>query len=536
MSKNTNWVSQFYNNIKFASLFSLSILIINIPNLIASYNEMGFCFLLKLIALLISFNMVLSSILLLIFGRVISQYLSASIIIISSISSYYKYYYGIIVGQFLIESVLSTNLEEVLELINLSIILWVLGFGLLQSIIFIKVTNKYTVFFRIKLCSFLVFVALFCSIFTIISLTTNNLIYPVKYWGNSIITFPPINYLYSTFQLIKVKMQSREENIEKIDQFKNHKIPKFTLLDNLKVILVIGESLRADHLSLNGYKRSTTPELEKIENLISFTDAYSLGTDTIEGIKHILLENPDKNEYSIIQFFNYLGFNSYWIANQYMYARVASIIPESKYMVPANIVRQNNPDHDYDEALLPFVRDIVKEKNNDFIILHTRGSHRLYDLRYPIEFKHYMPVCTGDIKLYQTRYECNDINKITNSYDNSILYTDYVLSSLIRDLEDQYAILIYISDHGESLGENNVFSHAAPIEEAPKEQIHVGMFVWLSDKLLENGLIKEKFNNIKLNQHKTINQKFIAHSLVDCIGVETIKFFNPLLSICRKIE
>ena len=127
--------------------------------------------------------------------------------------------------------------------------------------------------------------------------------------------------------------------------------------------------------------------------------------------------------------------------------------------------------------------------------------------------------------------------KLNNTYDNTIIfiYTDFFLNEIIKILEDKNAILLYLSDHGESLGEKGVFGHSAPFEKAPKEQLHIPMIWWASDKFLSNSSNFKKFLQIKNNSDKYIDQNYIFHSVLDCIGVKS-NAININKSICSKLS
>jgi len=181
----------------------------------------------------------------------------------------------------------------------------------------------------------------------------------------------------------------------------------------------------------------------------------------------------------------------------------------------------------YDTHLLNPLKNIIKKNTNGAIILHTRGSHKDYSHRVPEGFSKYTPTCEK---------ECfNNITSLNNTYDNTIVYTDFFLNEVINELKDKDAILLYLSDHGESLGKNGVLGHSAPFETAPEEQTHIPMIWWASDKFLSNQENFKKFERIKSNFDKRLDQSYIFHSVLDCMGVDS-PAINKNKSVCRPIS
>jgi lipid A ethanolaminephosphotransferase len=188
----------------------------------------------------------------------------------------------------------------------------------------------------------------------------------------------------------------------------------------------------------------------------------------------------------------------------------------------------------YDMALLEdFEQDVDSLSGNRMIALHLIGSHGpTYFKRYPEEAKIFMPDCPrSDIE------NCS-VKEIVNTYDNTILYTDYVISqtiSKLKKLQKKYnTALVYISDHGESLGENGMFLHGMPYSIAPEYQTKVPLMFWMSDgfkqtKRINASCIKNDASNNKYSQDN------IFHSVLGLMDVETNLYEKQLdiFSICR---
>lgn len=184
----------------------------------------------------------------------------------------------------------------------------------------------------------------------------------------------------------------------------------------------------------------------------------------------------------------------------------------------------------FDEILLEGLDDKLKNlKSDTLLVMHTMGSHGpTYFERYPDEFKKFLPSCnTADLQ------NCSQ-EEIINTYDNTILYTDYVLAQLIGILKkypDYQTVMLYISDHGESLGENNIYLHGLPYAIAPDYQTKVPMFMWMSDTFakyngVDVGALKEKASKENFSHdnlfHTLLNLTDINTTVYDA-GLDVLK-------------
>ena len=262
-------------------------------------------------------------------------------------------------------------------------------------------------------------------------------------------------------------------------------------------ILVIGESTRASSFGLNGYARQTTPLLAAQPGLLNFRDVVAPGPTTILSVPVILTpSNASTIQYastlpSVLQVFRNAGYRTYWISTQIQHSKwdtpcstFAKDADEAKFL--SGKLSTNGKTGDaglntaLDSALVDAAGDVMAHgEEKVLLVLHTMGSHAIYTDRYPTEFNHFPsdPAICDSARLRATP-EGNE--HLRNSYDNTILFTDYVLSQLISLLDKQAAVssLYYISDHGENGGEAAVlpFKHGVPT----KEVMRVPMVIWLS--------------------------------------------------------
>lgn len=243
-------------------------------------------------------------------------------------------------------------------------------------------------------------------------------------------------------------------------------------------LLVIGETLRPDRLQLNGYPRETTPELTKVDGLVSFRDMVSPWAWTRMSVPVILSRKPasDQSYYfaekSLVAAFGEAGFRTYWLSTQSplgvhdsSVALHANEADEVQYLNPVGYKKEGF----YDEVLLDaLARVLARGEQKQLIVLHTLGSHFSYTDRYPAAFDHFQPSGKGQ---KVSMHERANKALLNNAYDNSVRYTDHLLARLIGQLQAQQAIssLLLVSDHGENLfdgdcdqsghGHNNEFDY-----------------------------------------------------------------------------
>jgi len=286
----------------------------------------------------------------------------------------------------------------------------------------------------------------------------------------------PWSYTVNTCRLISQHNAANEEEIL---------LPDPTILndDREAVVLVIGESARSANFSLYGYKRQTNPELSKIKDELTILKCDAEDTYTTAGVRAILSHEPSDNLYEPLP--NYLfrnGVDVVWRTSNWG----EPPIHIDEYVTTDDLQQQYNSSSEYDDLLFLGLNDRIRnsKKNKVLIVLHTSTSHGpKYARKYPAEFCRFTPA-SDDVESTS-----RNLQHLVNSYDNSILYTDYLLASAIdslKTLTGWHTSLIYISDHGESLGENNLFMHGVPRHLAPAVQYEIPYIIWSSSPLAEH--------------------------------------------------
>jgi lipid A ethanolaminephosphotransferase len=273
-------------------------------------------------------------------------------------------------------------------------------------------------------------------------------------------------------------------------------------------ILIIGESARRDHFSLYGYEKPTNPLLE--EDDVTALIANSAATYTTAGVKAILDHLPTGKLYEILPNYMYrTGVDVIWRTSNWR----GPPVHIEKYHTGRDL-KKMYPDADdrYDGILLTGLKEEImsSEKDKILVILHTNTSHGpTYNKKYPAEFERFTPVCTT-VEMSKANPQ-----ELMNAYDNSVLYTDYLIHSaieILKEIPDRRACMLYVSDHGESLGEGNLYMHGVPMSIAPKEQVEIPFIVWTSEDAAEVKELDE------------VGQYHVFHSVMDFLGVESPVF------------
>ena len=302
------------------------------------------------------------------------------------------------------------------------------------------------------------------------------------------------------------------------------------------VILVVGEAARADHFSLNGYPRRTTPLLSRYD-IVNLPNTYSCATSTAESVP-CMFSVYTRDDYSyekaqhtenILDILQRTGKVALlWRDNNSDSKGVADRIAYQNFKTPhTNPVCIDGECRDI--GMLRSLDDFIAEHNDKdiLIVLHQMGNHGpAYYKRYPHDYEHFTPVCRTN-KLETCKREA-----IVNAYDNALRYSDTFWVESIRLLkryDDRYkTALIYMADHGESLGENGIYLHGLPYFIAPEAQKHIGAFLWFGKQWIGD----ERIIRLRRKRNETFSHDYLFHTLLGIFDVET-KVYDPSLDLLK---
>ena len=287
--------------------------------------------------------------------------------------------------------------------------------------------------------------------------------------------------------------------------------------DSVTVVFVLGESLRAANLQVNGYPRATTPLLCKEENVVSLPNVYTDYTLTHLSIPHIMTrsdeQNPDRayTERSFVSLLKQAGYRTSWITNQEQVSTFAYFMNECDTLVYVNGEKSSyNLEKWLDGDMLPhYGRELGRPGARKFVLLHCIGSHWWYNSHYPDSMERFKPVIRSRV------ISANTAEEMRNSYDNTIVYSDYVWHGLINRLRGTNAVLVYLSDHAESLGEDGYFVHGTDRPEVRRP----ACFVWYSDGFARR--YPSKVAALKANKDRRWKSYMLFHSILDAADVSS---------------
>lgn len=428
-------------------------------------------------------------------SRYVGKFLLVLTFICNAIAVYFINTYNVIIDESMIGNILNTNYEESSSYFSIKLIIYLLFLGILPSIYILKV--KLT---SVPLKKFLVTVAL--SLVFILALAfanASNWLWIDKNSKTLGGLAMPWSYSVNTslFYIHKHKQNEKEMLL-----------PDATIKDTKKsvVVLVIGESARSQNFSLYGYGKNTNPLLSQTPNVFHF-NATSCATYTTAGVKCILEHTNSDDLYEILP--NYLFRNHVdvvWRTSNWGEPPVHIKEYQKREQIAPNC--QGDPCN-YDEMLLTGLKERIQSStsNKIFIVLHTSTSHGpTYSQKYPAQFETFKPVCNS-VELGNCSKE-----ELINAYDNTIVYTDYILHKVIenlKELKDYNSTMLFVSDHGESLGEKNLYMHGLPMRLAPKEQYDIPFIVWVSE------------GSKQLKPNKTVSQNHVFHSVLHFLGIQS---------------
>jgi KDO II ethanolaminephosphotransferase len=439
-------------------------------------------------------------------------------ILLASVTIFFKWRYQVTITEDIILSGMMNDLLLTVEMLSLPLVLWVV----LMAFVPIYLLNR----LNMRKSSLRRRFASICVVFLLIVTTVYIQGYEYRAKGQirdyksiqAIGSFSPLDIVYAYKKARKADQKLTLEYMEAKQIHKRYK-DKEPNNDQL-IVLIVGESTRGDHLSLNGYPRETTPRLKKIDNLYSFRRAKSCDTLTLRSMHYMFSPlacdstEGSVSEAAFTEVFRSLSYQVEIYSLQtlnafYHYLGYDTLI--SKYAV---VNEQTTGTRD--ASLLPYIQKSIASyhEGKRLIIVHTLGSHQSYFDRTSVSQETFKPAChSADVALCAQE-------ALINSYDNTIVAIDTFITSIVGMLSQKNAMLIYLSDHGESLGENGFFFHGKPRDIAPKEQFMIPFFFWFSESYsqrTEVGAFKNWVETFSLDAN--VSHDYLFHSILGCSGI-----------------
>lgn len=467
-------------------------------------------------------------------GRVLKPVLIV-IIICSAAASFFMDSYGVHIDSTMMQNVVETDSSEATELLSPNLILHMLLWAVIPAWLILKVNvqyagwKKHAIVHLFSMTMSILAIGLVAAFFYADYASTFRNHRDLRYLIN------PTNYVYAASKTIRQHLPSEEKKITPITQGTKLGAIASSKHHRTIAVMVVGETGRAEEWHLDGYARQTTPELEKL-NIINFDHVSSCGTSTAVSLPCMFSVFPRDN-YSdekghfyenLLDVVSTAGISVLWLDNNSGCKGICQRV-KSEQLMHMKLPEVCNAEECFDDILIKRLQQAINSNNEDMlVVLHQKGSHGpAYYKRVPDAFKKFSPMCETS-ELPQCSRE-----SIINAYDNTILYTDKVLSevvNLLQDSSDQNdTAMMYVSDHGESLGEHNMYLHGTPYMFAPSQQTHVPMIVWLSDSYKEDYHVDESC--LLAEQHQPLSHDNIFHSLLGLMNIELPEGYDSKLDI-----
>ncbi|MBL5882189.1 phosphoethanolamine transferase EptA [Lelliottia aquatilis] len=456
-------------------------------------------------------------------------------------ATYFMYTYGAVIDQNMMVNIFETNSQEATALVTPQMLLWIAVIGLIPSIVlmFVRIRSGkwwYTLLMRVAaILGALMVIILVASVFykDYASLFRNN---------KAIVKMvTPANYVSAIAKYSKNRWFAGDQTLVRIGQ-DAHKGPVILAQKKKTVlVLVIGEASRAENYSLNGYGRETNPQLKK-QGMINFPQASSCGTETAVSVPCMFSGMPRKkydadlarHQEGLLDVLAHAGVNLLWRENDGGCKGACDRIPHTD-MTQWKLDQFCKDKSCIDDVNLHRLDNVLDGlKQDSVLVIHLMGSHGpAYYQRYPQEYRQFTPTCdTNQIQ------DC-DHQALMNTYDNTILYTDSVVSKTIDALKARQTTmntaLVYLSDHGESLGENGLYLHGTPYMLAPTQQTHIPFMFWLSPDYVNNFGVNEPC--LRDQAAKTaVSQDNLFSTVLGMMNVKSAVYQQQMdiMNTCRK--
>jgi lipid A ethanolaminephosphotransferase len=456
-------------------------------------------------------------------GRHVARPLLAALLVITALATHYMNRYTVFLDAGMVRNIFHTDVKEARELLSFAMLGDVLLYGALPAALLTRVRLRPMPLRRALLVrGVFMFIALLIAGF--------GLLIGFQDMSSLLRNQKEVRYLVTPANLI---VSSVQVAFAETGEARKPRLPvgvdavpaeAFHAGKPRLLVVVVGETARAANWGLNGYQRQTTPELAA-SGVINFPRVTSCGTNTEVSLPCMFSpygrrhydENQIRRHESVLHVMEHAGIKTIWRDNQ---SGCKGVCDGLEVQRP-----EDRPDprlchgsHCLDEILLADLEGVLDKNPRDLVlVLHQLGNHGpAYAQRYPDSFRRFTPTCDNpDLG------KCSR-EQIVNSYDNALLYTDHFLAHTIRRLKSQAsheAAMIYLSDHGESLGEKGIYLHGLPYALAPREQTEVPMLMWLSAGFAATSHIDG--DCLRARSAQPASQDYLFHSMLGLMQVTT---------------
>ena len=452
-------------------------------------------------------------------------------LLMASCGAYFMSSYNVVIDAAMMVNALQTDAREVRDLFNGRLLVFLLVLWALPSAVVWRWPVVYGHWTRRAWQNLATAAAAVAVLAVAIVASFNPLASTMRNHHELRYLINPLNSIYALGQLAVKPWQRNESVLDPLGLDAYVARPAAGARPPL-LMLVLGETGRSGNFSVNGYARNTTPELAR-QDIVSFTNAWACGTSTAESVPcmfsnlgRIGYKARTRSSEGLLDVVQHAGMAVLWLDNQSGCKGACDRVPNinTANLQDAELCPSNEC---YDAVMLKNLEQRIaalpaeRRAKGVVLVLHQMGSHGpAYHLRSPPAFKRFMPECTDNYLQNCTASE------LTNAYDNTVAYTDHVLSSAIDWLKAQQAsyapALMYVADHGESLGEHNLYLHGLPYLIAPDVQKHVPWITWLSDGFVRQSSINTACLRTRAQVSVTHDQYF--HSVLGLLQIRSASY------------
>lgn len=460
------------------------------------------------------------------------RWLCALMIFLASIVGFYTFALGTRFDRTMWLNIVQTHQAEAFDLIGWRLIAWVLVLGMLPALWVLRSKVRVSGSWWSALASMVALATLaigLCAVLVypnfqkIASAVRNNAV--------SFHTLAPINLIGAALGSWYV---GRQDAIVRLPFGLDAKT-KYWLAKPRLIVLVVGETARAQNQSLNGYERDTNARM-KAEQVVYFADTESCGTMTALSVpcmfsaytREEFTLNKARSRETLIDVLVHAGVPVLWLDNDSGCKDVCAkaSVEDRTNSEPGKWCPEKG--NCFDEVLLDGLEArLAQVKRDTLIVLHIKGSHGpAYFKRYPKDFEKFKPACQSN------ELSACSLGEIRNAYDNTLVYTDHVLGEVVQMLKRRSkthaSAMFYVSDHGESLGEKGLFLHGLPYAIAPRQQTRVPMLAWLSPQFLALEKWNESCVRDQARQQRSHDHVF--HTILGLMEIKS-SAYRPQLDI-----
>ena len=466
------------------------------------------------------------------------------LVVVSASCSYFMYHYQVLIDRSMVQNFFETNQAEFSSYFSISLLLTTVVLGVLPAALMVSIPSKslpsswHTAFWWLG--NVVVAATMLATLAMLFYKDYASLLRNNQEIRSQVLFF---NFVHNTNSYLKRKHQARSQPIRTVAEDARRTQSAADSRPKL-VIAVIGETARAQNFQLNGYPRATNPELSQRDDIISFKNVSSCGTSTAVSLpcmfSRLSRQQFDQvraaTEENLLDVLQRTGVEVLWRNNNNGGCKgVCARVPtDNMPKVKVAGLCVNKDGTCYDDVLLHELDARIQALQGDaLIVLHQLGSHGpTYFERFPAETASFHPVCNSN----QIQNCSNEA--LTNTYDNTLIYTDRKLSKAIALLQRHAMVrdvaMVYLSDHGESLGEKGMYLHGTPYIIAPKEQTHVPLVMWLSPEFAKSSQVDVSCLRQNADSAHYSHDHFY-HSMLGLFNIET-SVYQPhldLFSPCR---